>query len=231
MTLRNIIMLAAFTGACSFGQHVLAADALQQKSTVLGAEVGKIMMTQGMNFIDFDDAAFLQGLKATLKKNEIDVDGQTYNKILTEMTKEITEKKRSQHDKEKAENEQFGKAFLEKNKKVAGVKTTTTGLQYRIEDPGTGKSPKPTNTVVVHYRGTLLDGTEFDSSYKRNQPARFRLDRVISGWTEGLQLMKQGARYTFYIPSELAYGERGAGHQIGPNQALIFEVKLVEIVD
>ena len=207
----------------------IAAD--DQKSIVLGSEVGKMMMSQGMNHVDINKKAFMKGLMATIEKQELDIDQKTYNNILTELTKEISNKKKAHRDKQKIDNLQAGKAFLAENKNKKGVETTTTGLQYEIVDPGTGKSPKATNTVVVHYRGTLLDGTEFDSSYKRNQPARFRLDRVIPGWTEGLQLMKEGSRYVFYIPSELAYGERGAGHQIGPNAALIFEVKLVEIVD
>ena len=207
----------------------IAAD--DQKSIVLGSEVGKMMMSQGMNHVDINKKAFMKGLMATIEKQELDIDQKTYNNILTELTKEISNKKKAHRDKQKIDNLQAGKAFLAENKNKKGVETTTTGLQYEIVDQGTGKSPKATNTVVVHYRGTLLDGTEFDSSYKRNQPARFRLDRVIPGWTEGLQLMKEGSRYVFYIPSELAYGERGAGHQIGPNAALIFEVKLVEIVD
>jgi FKBP-type peptidyl-prolyl cis-trans isomerase FkpA len=109
------------------------------------------------------------------------------------------------------------------------VKTTDSGLQYKVLKEGDGKSPTATDTVVCHYRGTLLDGTEFDSSYKRGEPAEFPLNRVIPGWTEGVQLMKEGSKYQFFIPSKLAYGSRGAGGDIGPDETLIFEVELIKI--
>lgn len=122
-----------------------------------------------------------------------------------------------------------GTAFLAENGKKEGVKTTASGLQYKVDKEGTGKQPGATSTVKVHYRGTLLNGTEFDSSYKRNEPIEFGLDQVIKGWTEGLQLMKEGSKYTLYIPSNLAYGTRGAGGAIGPDETLIFEVELLEV--
>ncbi len=123
-----------------------------------------------------------------------------------------------------------GAQFLVENASKEGVQTTPTGLQYKVVTEGTGKSPKATDLVKVHYRGTLLDGTEFDSSYKRNAPAEFPLDRVIPGWTEGVQLMKEGGKSLFYIPSRLAYGERGTpGGPIGPNETLVFEIELLEV--
>jgi FKBP-type peptidyl-prolyl cis-trans isomerase FkpA len=127
-------------------------------------------------------------------------------------------------------NSEKGEAFLAENAKKEGVKTTASGLQYKVLKEGDGKSPQATDTVSVHYRGTLLDGTEFDSSIKRGQPAEFPLNRVIPGWTEGVQLMKVGAKYQFTIPSKLAYGERGTpGGPIPPNSTLIFEVELLAI--
>ena len=126
-------------------------------------------------------------------------------------------------------NKQRGQAFLSENKAKEGVKTTGSGLQYKVEKQGDGATPSPQSTVVVHYRGTLLDGTEFDSSYARDQPATLPLNGVIKGWQEGLQLMPTGSKYRFFIPSELAYGERGAGSKIGPNETLIFDVELLEI--
>jgi FKBP-type peptidyl-prolyl cis-trans isomerase len=122
-----------------------------------------------------------------------------------------------------------GAQFLEENAKKEGVVTTASGLQYRVLHEGYGTQPKASETVRVHYRGTLIDGTEFDSSYKRGQPISFRLNQVIAGWTEGLQLMKTGARHELYIPYHLAYGERGAGNVIPPFAALIFEVELLEV--
>ena len=122
-----------------------------------------------------------------------------------------------------------GDAYLKENAKKEGVKTTASGLQYQVIKEGEGKSPKATDTVLVHYKGTLLNGTEFDSSYKRNEPIEFPLNRVIPGWTEGVQLMKEGAKYQFTIPSKLAYGERGAGGAIPPNATLIFDVELLKV--
>ncbi|MDB6175428.1 MAG: fkpA [Chthoniobacteraceae bacterium] len=123
-----------------------------------------------------------------------------------------------------------GEKYLAENAKKEGVKTTASGLQYKVLKEGEGKSPKATDTVQVHYRGTLLDGTEFDSSIKRGQPAEFPLNRVIKGWTEGVQLMKEGAKYQFTIPPQLAYGASGTpGGPIGPNETLIFEVELLKI--
>lgn len=128
------------------------------------------------------------------------------------------------------ENKAAGAAFLAENTKKANIVTTATGLQYEVLTKGTGaKSPSATDEVTVHYKGTTLDGKEFDSSYSRGEPATFPLNRVIAGWTEGVQLMKEGDKFRFYIPSDLAYGSRGAGRDIGPNAALIFDVELIKI--
>jgi len=122
-----------------------------------------------------------------------------------------------------------GEKFLAENKIREGVKTTASGLQYKITLEGKGKSPAATDTVLVHYEGRLLNGTVFDSSIKRNEPISFPLNRVIPGWTEGLQLIKEGGKAILYIPSKLAYGSRGAGGAIGPDEALIFEVELLKV--
>lgn len=138
----------------------------------------------------------------------------------------------AQEAKQKAlgeKNKTEGEAFLAKNKARQGVKTTASGLQYEVLKEGTGPTPKATDTVTVNYKGTLMDGSTFDSSYDRGEPATFVLNQVIPGWTEGVQLMKVGSKYKFYIPSALAYGERGAGNVIGPNAPLIFEVELLSI--
>jgi FKBP-type peptidyl-prolyl cis-trans isomerase FkpA len=124
---------------------------------------------------------------------------------------------------------QEGQRFLKENAAKPGVNTTSSGLQYKVLQEGTGKSPKATDVVVVNYRGTLINGKEFDSSYKSGKPIEFPLNRVIPGWTEGVQLMKEGAKYEFYIPPNLAYGSRGAGGVIGPDETLIFEVELLKV--
>jgi FKBP-type peptidyl-prolyl cis-trans isomerase len=126
-------------------------------------------------------------------------------------------------------NKSEGEAFLKANADKDGVKITASGLQYQVIKEGEGQKPKAEETVKVHYAGTLLDGTEFDSSYKRGEPTTFPLNRVIRGWTEGLQLMTVGSKYRFFIPSNLAYGPQGAGQQIGPNSTLIFDVELLAI--
>jgi FKBP-type peptidyl-prolyl cis-trans isomerase FkpA len=122
-----------------------------------------------------------------------------------------------------------GKAFLAENAKKEGVKTTSTGLQYKVITEGAGKSPKAKDTVVVHYRGTNIRGAEFDSSYARREPAEFPLNGVIRGWTEGVQLMKEGSKFQFFIPPNLAYGAAGAPPDILPNETLIFEVELLKV--
>lgn len=127
------------------------------------------------------------------------------------------------------ENKAAGEKFLAENKQKPEIKVTASGLQYQALNEGSGKAPSATDNVTVHYRGTTIDGTEFDSSYSRGAPATFPLNRVIAGWTEGLQLMKEGSKYRLFIPSQLAYGERGAGRHIGPNSALIFDVELIKV--
>jgi len=126
-------------------------------------------------------------------------------------------------------NKSEGEKFLAENAKKEGVKTLPSGLQYKELKAGTGKSPKAADSVTTHYSGTLIDGTEFDSSYKRNEPATFPVSGVIAGWTEALQLMKEGAKWQLFIPSSLAYGDMGAGRDIGPNATLIFEVELLKV--
>jgi FKBP-type peptidyl-prolyl cis-trans isomerase FklB len=138
--------------------------------------------------------------------------------------------KQAERTKQLAEkNKKEGEAFLAANKTKEGIKTLPSGLQYKVIKEGTGKTPTAEDTVVTNYRGTLTDGTEFDSSYKRGQPATFPVKGVIPGWTEALQLMKEGSKWELFIPSNLAYGEQGAGGVIGPNAALIFEIELISV--
>jgi len=145
--------------------------------------------------------------------------------VMAQFEKDMEQKQKQAGEKSKTE----GAKFLKENKKKPGVKTTASGLQYKVIKEGTGATPKATDTVTVNYRGTLIDGTEFDSSYKRGQPATFPLNGVIKGWTEGVQLMKTGSKYQFFIPSNLAYGERVVSPETGPNATLIFEVELLAI--
>ncbi len=176
-----------------------------------------------------DTNALLKGLndsltkgKGLLKENEI-------RQALNEFQQEIMKQQQEKSKKIAEENRKKAEEFLKKNGKRKEVITTKSGLQYEILRKGTGAKPLPTDIVVVNYKGTLLNGQVFDSSYKRGKPAEFQLNKVIAGWIEGLQLMRVGAKYRFYIPSNLAYGDRGAGNVIAPGELLIFDVELLGI--
>jgi FKBP-type peptidyl-prolyl cis-trans isomerase FklB len=149
--------------------------------------------------------------------------------VMQDFQKKMMAKQMAAREEGLGKNKAEGEKFLADNKKKEGIKTTASGLQYKVITAGTGKTPKATDTVKTHYRGTLINGTEFDSSYKRGEPAEFPVNGVIKGWTEALQLMKEGAKWQLFIPSELAYGERGAGRDIGPNSTLIFDIELISV--
>src|ERR1043166_9108609 len=204
----------------------------QEKSPQLKDQKEKISYAIGMNIglnlsrqkVDINPDVLAAGLKDALAgKPQLTPD--QVKDVMAQFEKDMEQKQKEAGEKNKTE----GAKFLEENKKKDGVKTTASGLQFKVLKEGSGASPKETDTVVTNYRGTLIDGTEFDSSYKRNEPASFPVNRVIKGWTEALQLMKPGAKYQLFIPSSLAYGERGAGQLIGPNATLIFEVELLSI--
>jgi len=171
----------------------------------------------------------LAGSQPSLSEEDMQAAMMDFQKEMMAKQQEMMAKQQEEMKIQGVKNKDEGVKFLEENKKKEGVKTTDSGLQYIILEEGEGDSPKATDTVEVHYKGTLLDGTEFDSSYKRNQPATFPLNGVIKGWTEGLQLIKKGGKAKLFIPSELAYGERGAGRDIGPDATLIFDVELLDI--
>src|SRR4051812_8328207 len=194
-------------------------------SYIIGYNLGR---TLKQNDVKANTDLVLKGLNAGLTGEKgmfTDEEMQATMQALQQQVQSVqATKQKALGDKNKAE----GAAFLEKNKARAGIKTTASGLQYEVLKEGTGPTPKATDTVTVNYKGTLMDGTTFDSSYDRGQPATFVLNQVIPGWTEGVQLMKPGAKYKFYIPSNLAYGEQ-APPQIGPNAPLIFEVELLSI--
>jgi len=198
----------------------------EELSYALGMDVGKSLERFGAE-VDFD--IFLEAVRATLKGEERLLTPQQAKKVRMDF---IQEKRKKQLAERKAAGEKNlaeGEAFLAENKAKEGVVTTDSGLQYQVIKAGDGPKPKATDRVTVHYKGTLLDGTEFDSSRKRGKPATFPVKGVIAGWTEALQLMPVGSIYKLFVPSKLAYAERGAGRKIGPNSALIFEVELLEI--
>lgn len=200
--------------------HAMAEDKTELKTQkdklgyAIGLDLGKSLKK---NSIDVDLPVVMQGVK----------DGLTGKELLTEDQIKETYAAYQQERAEKTKKE--GESFLAANKKKDGVITLASGLQYKIIKTGSGKTPKAIDSVTVNYRGTLIDGTEFDSSIKRGQPATFQVNGVIPGWTEALQLMREGSKWQLFIPSNLAYGERGAGGTIGPNAVLIFEVELISI--
>lgn len=204
-------------------------DAQSSELEKVGYSFGYAMGEGNRELInDLDVAAFTAGFKDAYGKKDSTLTKDEMQKVLLSY-KQRREKEMLEEAKAKADNNlKEGKDWLAKNGKKEGVKTTDTGLQYKVVKAGTGKSPKATDTVEVHYEGRLLDGTVFDSSKKRGQTAKFPLNQVIAGWTEGLQLMKEGGEYQFYIPASLAYGETG-NQSIAPNSTLIFDVELIKV--
>ncbi len=219
-------------GALCTASLALAEDKPQLKdqkdkaSYSIGYDIGTTFKKQN---IELNTDALIAGMKEALSGKEASMSKEEREKTLETFQKEMMEKQVAASKEAATKNLAEGEKFLAENKKKDGVKTTTSGLQYKVVKEGTGPTPKETDTVVTNYRGTTIDGTEFDSSYKRNEPATFPVNRVIKGWTEALQLMKVGSKYQLFIPASLAYGERGAGRDIGPNSTLIFDVELLSI--
>lgn len=224
MKLKLIVLL----GFLFFMSQVHAQETLVLKnqkdkvSYIIGMDIGNNLKKQS---IDVDPNILVKGVKDALSGAKPLLTEQEIQEAMVAFQKEMAAKQEQVAKRNKAE----GEVFLAENKKKEGVKTLPSGLQYKVIKAGTGKKPKSNDTVTVHYRGTLINGTEFDSSYKRGQPVSFPVSGVIPGWTEALQLMEEGAKWQLFIPSNIAYGERGAGGVIGPNATLIFEVELVSI--
>jgi FKBP-type peptidyl-prolyl cis-trans isomerase len=202
-------------------------------SYMLGVDMGKKMKSElEKQSIDVDPAVLAKGIKDALAGGTMLLSEAELQEIRTALQNDITEKNKQRVKALAEKNKKEGDAFLAENRKKDGVKTTDSGLQYKVITAGTGSSPRATDIVTVNYRGTLVDGSEFDSSYKRGEPVSFLLNQVIKGWNEGIQLMKEGGKFLFVIPSELAYGERGTpGGPIGPGAVLIFEVELLSVGD
>jgi len=192
----------------------------------MGLDIGRMLKMQG---VDVELELVTRGLKDAYTGNQPLLTDEEMQEVLTNFKKEFIAKQQELAKQQGEKNKKEGEIFLETNKKKEGVQTLPSGLQYKVLKAGAGKKPTATDTVTVHYRGTLIDGKEFDSSYRRGKPATFPVNGVIPGWTEALQLMEEGAKWELFIPSNLAYGERSAGGDIGPNATLIFEVELISI--
>lgn len=212
----------------SFAKTVTNNNSLKEQ---VGYSFGYLMgRSNADSFKDLDLEAFILGLKTATQGGKSALTDEEMARVLNQH-KKLSEAKQLIELKQKAEtNAKIGAEFLAANAKKEGVQSTKSGLQYQILKPGTGKSPKPNSVVKVNYEGRLIDGTVFDSSIARNQPAEFQVSQVIQGWVEGLQLMNEGAKYRFFIPAQLGYGQIGSGDVIEPNSTLIFDVELLEVL-
>lgn len=223
-----MVMGAVMLTGCATAQGPVELMTQRDKiSYSIGMDIGTNLKRQ---MIDIDPRIMSKGLGDAVSGDKPLMTDQEVKDALTALRNDLMTRQQEQRKAQGEKNIKEGEAFLSENAKKEGVKTLPSGLQYKVLTEGKGKSPKATDTVTVNYRGTLIDGTEFDSSYKRGEPATFPVNGVIKGWTDALQLMKEGSRWQLYIPSTLAYGERGTqGGPIGPNAVLIFEVELVSI--
>lgn len=198
----------------------------QRLSYALGLDVGASISRLPVRL---DTALFVRGFEDMAANRQPLLSPEEFRQVMQEFQAFMQKESAKAQEASSGQNQEEGREFLAGNKVRPGVITTASGLQYEVLTEGTGAKPAAADHVTVHYTGTLIDGTEFDSSVRRGEPAHFPVDGVIPGWTEGLQLMKVGGKYRLYVPSELAYGERGAGQAIGPNSTLIFEVELLGI--
>lgn len=209
---------------------VYAATALNTNedklSYAMGFKTGQALKTQS---VVVNTQNFAQGLDAGYTDQKPAISEQDMQTVLNDMQQQMVKKMQQKYEVASDKNQAEGQAFLAKNAKEAGVVTLPTGLQYKIINPGNGESPTANDTVTVNYEGKLIDGKVFDSSYQRKTPATFKVGQVIAGWQEALKLMKPGATWMLYIPSNLAYGKQGAMGAIGPNETLIFKVDLISI--
>ena len=204
-----------------------ALDTLEKKASyAIGADIASKIKASG---VVFDANAISQGMEDSMKGGALRLPQAELNKARDEYMKQAQAKVAAKQNALSAGNLEAGNKFLKGNAKKAGIVTTESGLQYKVISEGTGAKPQENDTVVTHYKGTLIDGREFDSSYKRNKPATFPVKGVIKGWTEALQLMKVGAKWELYIPANLAYGATKRSELIQANSALIFELELIDI--
>jgi FKBP-type peptidyl-prolyl cis-trans isomerase FklB len=221
-----VLVVVLLTSQVNAEEKLVLKDQKDKVSYSIGMNIGNNLKKQS---IDIDIDILVQGIKDSFSGSKTLLTEQEFRDTITAFQQELRAKQTEQLKKLGEKNKKEGEAFLAENKKKEGVITLPSGLQYKVITEGTGEIPKLTDTVTVNYRGTLIDGTEFDSSYRRGQPATFPVKGVIAGWTEALQLMKVGSKWQLFIPSNLAYGERGAGRDIGSNATLIFDIELLSI--
>lgn len=222
----TVLGLGLLSSACYASEKLELKDADDKINYSVGYQIGGDFKRQNL---PVRPDALAKGIQDAVAGTEPLMTPQEMRTTLIDLKRKIVEAQRQEHKQKAEKNLAQATAFLAENAKKEGVKTLPSGLQYKVIKEGSGAMPKASDSVTVNYRGTLIDGKEFDSSYKRNKPATFRVDQVIPGWTEGLQLMKAGSTWQLFIPPALGYGERGAGASIPPNSALIFEVELISV--
>lgn len=220
------LVAAMFIGSFAACGAMTLENEKDKTSYSVGFQIGSDFAEQSL---DINPDVFLQGIKDAMAKTEPLMSPEDMQATLKELKKKIVAAMEQKRKETAERNLKDGETFLAENKTKEGVVTLPSGLQYKVIKEGSGAMPKKDDSVTVNYRGTLLDGTEFDSSYKRNQPATFQVGKVIPGWTEALQLMKEGSKWQLFIPANLAYGARGAGNVIEPNSTLIFDVELISL--
>jgi len=231
MILATIMLLPALAYAQeepAAGEPVTFETEMDKISYAIGTQAGQSFKKQEL---EINLEMLLRGIEDAMAGRELAISQEEMRQVMMDHRKRMMAKRQEQRKKEAAENLVKSSAFLEENKTKPGVQVLPSGLQYKVLKDGTGRTPTVTDRVKVNYRGTLVDGTEFDSSYKRGKPYEPEVTGVIPGWTEALQLMKEGAKWQLFIPHDLAYGDKGRGRTIPPNAALIFEIELLEILD
>jgi len=230
----RVFIIAVLSLVFFAGQAVAEDKKEMSEKEKLGYSIGYLQGSSMADFfkaqaVDVDTTTINEAFKSGLTGTKPALTEQEMREIMAGFQKSLTAKQETRMKELSDKNQKEGEAFLAENKKKEGVVARPSGLQYKILKEGTGNTPKATDKVKVNYKGTLIDGREFDSSYKQQKPVVFQVNKVISGWTEALQMMKVGSQWEVFIPANLAYGNRGAGQMIGPNSTLIFEVELISI--
>jgi FKBP-type peptidyl-prolyl cis-trans isomerase FklB len=222
-----VTLLLGFLGCqASKEKELILENQTQKVSYSIGLDIGRNFKQRG---VEIDTQALARGVADAMAGGETLLTPEQVEETMRQFQQDMTAKRSERANVQAEKNKQEGEAFLAENAKNEGVVTLPSGLQYKVIKQGSGKKPRLTDEVTTHYRGTLTDGTEFDSSYNRGEPTSFPVNGVIAGWTEALQLMPVGSKWQLFIPSQLAYGARGAGDVIGPNATLIFEIELISI--
>ena len=223
--LTAILSISFLFNICFAAEKVELKDQKDRESYSLGYQFGQVAKSQGL---DINLEVYTSGIKDALSGTNPQLSQEEIRKTLSDLQQKIAAVRQKELKGMAGKNLAEGKAFLKENKKKEGVKTLPSGLQYKVLAEGSGKTPKAADNVTVNYKGTLINGAEFDNSYKRGQPTSFKTNEVIKGWREALQLLKEGSKWQLFIPPELGYGSRGAG-SVPPNSTLIFEVELISV--